>query len=1282
MLLKRNFISIFIIAILALVLVGCGGDDTTTETPTTAATTEEITTQEATTTEEPTTVTTEEPVDLAALIAELRTQYADTLDSETFVATENLTLVATIGGVDITWSSNNTAILENNGTIHRPAYTEGDQTVILTATLTYGEDSENYMFFVTVQALDKTDEERANEVFDVICTFPTKESWSSADVLEFLTTGQDLDGTVYTVVWTSSASEYINPDGTITQPVEENVEVTMTATITINTVDYTRDVVFTVAKLASGTPVSTIAEGIALGVDTYIEFQGVTVIAKFAEGQFFFTDGVDIMYVYTTLLSVEVGQVYDISGVFVWYYSAPELTGSATQPLKAVASDAAVSELTPEAVTVTEAIQDLVVPSAANPFYYHMVSVTGTIYYDSTLGTYGTFLVPTGYDVNTTLDTTVTDAIMIYYKSDITVLQALAGQTVTVDLMMYGWRTDKLVWYANFWGTAADVEVVIVDDAEAVQTALDAIVLPATITENTTLDFPAELYGVTLTYASDNETVITTAGVVDVSTLTNQETVTITVTATRGTVTDTKVITVKVGEVPLTTILEIYDDVTIPDGSQIKIQGIVTAQTKNSGFWIQDTTAGLNIYIYDSTQQAELAALVGQEVILVGEKDIYNGLYEIKNVTEITVVNATPTPITPADLTGVVLDATNLAAYKGQLISFDGYVLKATITASSGTSFNFTLINLTTGNEISIRVESTLPDYAAVYAELTSYVTGSAIDVSGIIVSWYNTPQLAVVNADNFAAGAADATDADLVAFDAAKFPTTDVTWTDDYTLPTRTFSTATVVISTELQAYITDDIAGSGKLLVVQPVGTDVTGTVTFTLTRGTETTDVVLNVTLTAIAEQAALDADAALLPATLDLDANYDIPDAVYGSTFTVTGITGDAATYLNYTMMPGTIVVVSRPAGADATGVISIEVTLGTATPATIDIDVTVLQSVAQVLDLFFSEYGEGSSNNKWLEIYNPTGADVDLSAYSISEFANGSLTPFYTLTLSGTLAAGEVYVIRNVSAVLANVVAEADLIEAAYPNGVCFFNGNDAVVLYHGTSVIDSIGQFGVSTDYAKDVTLVRNETVNFGDNNPYDEWVVGDEWTTYAIDTQDYVGSHTMVIQVTELFFSEYGEGSSNNKWLEIYNGTGADVDLSTYSISEYANGSLTPFYTLTLSGTLAAGDVYVIRNVSAVLANVVAEADLIEAAYPNGVCFFNGNDAVVLYNGTEVVDRIGQFGVSTDYAKDVTIVRNANIFKGDTNPYAEWIVGNEWTSYAIDTQDYVGSHTTDYSAY
>ena len=66
------------------------------------------------------------------------------------------------------------------------------------------------------------------------------------------------------------------------------------------------------------------------------------------------------------------------------------------------------------------------------------------------------------------------------------------------------------------------------------------------------------------------------------------------------------------------------------------------------------------------------------------------------------------------------------------------------------------------------------------------------------------------------------------------------------------------------------------------------------------------------------------------------------------------------------------------------------------------------------------------------------------------------------------------------------------------------------------------------------------------------------------------------------LFFSEYCEGSSNNKYMEIYNATGATVDMTTVTVKTYANGAATPTYTFPCTGTLAAGDVYVIRNARA----------------------------------------------------------------------------------------------------
>jgi predicted extracellular nuclease len=73
--------------------------------------------------------------------------------------------------------------------------------------------------------------------------------------------------------------------------------------------------------------------------------------------------------------------------------------------------------------------------------------------------------------------------------------------------------------------------------------------------------------------------------------------------------------------------------------------------------------------------------------------------------------------------------------------------------------------------------------------------------------------------------------------------------------------------------------------------------------------------------------------------------------------------------------------------------------------------------ASLTDLYFSEYVEGSGNNKALEIYNGTGADVDLGAadYNIRMFFNGSTSSALTIRLTGTIAPGAVYVVAHASA---------------------------------------------------------------------------------------------------------------------------------------------------------------------------------------------------------------------------------------------------------------------------
>lgn len=160
------------------------------------------------------------------------------------------------------------------------------------------------------------------------------------------------------------------------------------------------------------------------------------------------------------------------------------------------------------------------------------------------------------------------------------------------------------------------------------------------------------------------------------------------------------------------------------------------------------------------------------------------------------------------------------------------------------------------------------------------------------------------------------------------------------------------------------------------------------------------------------------------------------------------------------------------------------------------------------DLFFSEYIEGSSFNKALEIYNSTGAEVDLSAYTVELYSNGATSPTLSATLSGTLANGDVFVIANSSASAA-ILAVTDM-----TSGVANFNGDDALVLRKEGVIIDSFGQVGTDPGSewpggGADDTLRRKADICAGDTDPSDVFDASLEWDTFAQDTFDGLGSHT-----------------------------------------------------------------------------------------------------------------------------------------------------------------------------
>lgn len=167
--------------------------------------------------------------------------------------------------------------------------------------------------------------------------------------------------------------------------------------------------------------------------------------------------------------------------------------------------------------------------------------------------------------------------------------------------------------------------------------------------------------------------------------------------------------------------------------------------------------------------------------------------------------------------------------------------------------------------------------------------------------------------------------------------------------------------------------------------------------------------------------------------------------------------------------------------------------------------------SQCSDIFFSEYLEGSSNNKAIEIYNPTSSAINLTDYVIYRYNNGSPTATDSLFPQDILAAGDVWVAGNPSAVV-SILAQSDTLHT-----ITFFNGDDALSIKKistGT-VLDIIGIIGVDPGVnwpvgigaTSEFTLVRMFGIQQGNTN----WTTAaNEYDVFAQNTDSTLGHHYM----------------------------------------------------------------------------------------------------------------------------------------------------------------------------
>ncbi len=319
--------------------------------------------------------------------------------------------------------------------------------------------------------------------------------------------------------------------------------------------------------------------------------------------------------------------------------------------------------------------------------------------------------------------------------------------------------------------------------------------------------------------------------------------------------------------------------------------------------------------------------------------------------------------------------------------------------------------------------------------------------------------------------------------------------------------------------------------------------------------------------------------------------------------------------------------------------------------------------------------------------------IDMSPSSGDTYVTDSEIP---VQLNGTTVYYEIYALDNDSGETTSSEQSYEVLDPLPLDAD--FSANSTNV-YVDQEVTFTNATSGGSIPYSfswnfgdSNTSTTENPTHTYGSTGTYTvELTVTD--ANSASDTETKLGYITVEEApegATDLFFSEYIEGSSNNKAIEIFNGTGAPVSLSDYSLKQYNNGATDlsgTTYEVTLSGTLANNDVYVVYNSNAG-SNITSVGDQSGASVTN----FNGDDAIALIKNDVVIDVIGEIGNDPGTAWPVagtsnataehTLVRKSSI----ASPTADWAVSagttaenSQWIVYDQDETSYLGAHVFTY---
>jgi hypothetical protein len=311
----------------------------------------------------------------------------------------------------------------------------------------------------------------------------------------------------------------------------------------------------------------------------------------------------------------------------------------------------------------------------------------------------------------------------------------------------------------------------------------------------------------------------------------------------------------------------------------------------------------------------------------------------------------------------------------------------------------------------------------------------------------------------------------------------------------------------------VVEESTGSEEAITLSSTATTVDEGTTLAITLTVPTSvsaDTIFNLSSTGDGSELSIPATATILAGTNTIDFNVSgLSDSVFDGDNDVT-ITADLTGYISTSLSVTVVDAESRPP-------------LG---------------------DIIFTQYYEGSGNNKWVEITNTGTSPVDLSSYEVTLWNNATTeawktsgeTPYKTLSLSGvTLDAGVSYVIANTSSSSPYSSSLADV-----TSEITYFNGDDSLVLYSDptgylvSNILDAIaftdaGNEGANKGFIRTAASYGFDLATGSSIEDYDDDNSGPAvWTEITTATADsatlgddaYIGSTSLVVAPASVSFT------------------------------------------------------------------------------------------------------------------------------------------------------------------